>query len=122
MEAVKFHIYLLFHIKIILPLTPQIFPHLPPFITLPPSSSLARIDLLALMPSHIQQPLQINTFRSLNRQTKRPIPDQLCEWAETTAHAEGDGVVKWLLEAVVVEEDAGCGIDVGVRIFGLDFC
>jgi hypothetical protein len=43
----------------------------------------------------------------------------LGERAETTADTEGGGVVEGLFEAVVVEEDAGAGVDIGEGILGL---
>jgi hypothetical protein len=51
----------------------------------------------------IQDSLQVDALRSLDWQAKGTVPDELGEWAETTADTECGGVVKSLFEAVVVE-------------------
>lgn len=53
----------------------------------------------------VQDALEVDRLWSLNRQAQRPIPDQLCQWAQPTADTEGSGVVQRFLETVVVEED-----------------
>lgn len=57
--------------------------------------------------SLVKYPLEVDALRSLNRQTERPVPDQLSQWTQTARHAEGSRVIECLLEAVVVEQDAG---------------
>jgi hypothetical protein len=48
-----------------------------------------------------------------------PIPDELRKDSESTRYTEEDGVEVHFLEAVVVEEDTGVSVDVGVWV--LDF-
>jgi hypothetical protein len=69
--------------------------------------------------SQLQQPLQINTFGPLDRQTQRPIPYQLRQRAQSARDAERGGVVKCFVEAVVVEEHTGGGVDVWEWVLGL---
>lgn len=66
-----------------------------------------------------QETLQVDGLGALDGETEGAVPDELCEWAETTGHTEGGGVVEGLLEAVVVEEDTGAGVDVGEWVLGL---
>ena len=66
-----------------------------------------------------QQTLQVDGLGALDWQTESAIPDELCEWTETTGHTEGGGVVEGLLEAIVVEEDTGARVDVGDWVLGL---
>lgn len=70
--------------------------------------------------SGVQETLEVDTLWSLDRETKGTAPDKLGEWAKSTADTEGDGVVKRLLEAVVVEEDTGSSINIRVRVLGLE--
>lgn len=86
-----------------------------------PSSTLSthRLPHPSRLFRKLQQPLQIDTLRPFNRQSKGSIPDQLRQGAETARDAEGGGVVERVVEAVVVEEHAGGGIDVWVGVFGL---
>lgn len=60
---------------------------------------------LHLRANLVQYTLKIDGLWTLDRQTQRPVPDQLCKRAQTTADTECRSVVKGLLEAVVVEED-----------------
>lgn len=53
----------------------------------------------------VQNTLEVDGLRTLNRQTQCPVPDKLCKRTKTTADTESGGVVEGLLEAVVVEED-----------------
>ena len=78
-------------------------------------------DLLRLF-GLSEETLEIHALRPLNWQTERTIPDQLRKRSETSTHAESGGVVKRLLEAVVVEEDARGGVDVGEGVLGLAWC
>lgn len=55
----------------------------------------------------------------LNRGTHGAVDDELGKDAERAGNTEEDGVVRLLGEAVVLEEDTGVGVDVGVRVLGL---
>ena len=79
--------------------------------------ALPELKLRALR--QLQQALQIDTLRPLNRQPQRPIPDQLSQRAQPPRDAKRSGVVEGLVEAVVVEEDAGATVDVGVGVLRL---
>lgn len=67
----------------------------------------------------LQQARNVDTLGTLDGETKGPVPDELDKRSKGTANTESNGVVQRLLEAVMVEEDTGCGIDVGVRVLGL---
>jgi hypothetical protein len=67
----------------------------------------------------VKNALEVNRLGALNRQTQRPVPDELCKWSKTTADTKGGRVVKCLGEAVVVEKNARRGVDVGVGVLGL---
>jgi hypothetical protein len=67
----------------------------------------------------VKNTLEVNRLGALNRQTQRPVPDQLCKRAETTADTKGSRVVECLREAVVMEEDTRRRVDVGVGVLGL---
>ena len=69
--------------------------------------------------SFLHQTQQVDALGPLDGETQSAIPDELDERTQSTADTEGDGVVQRLLEAVVVEEDAGGGVDVGVGVLGL---
>ena len=56
--------------------------------------------------------------RSMGRPRARS-PDELGEGAQAARDTKGGGVVERLVEAVVVEEDAGAAVDVGVGVLGL---
>ena len=66
-----------------------------------------------------QQTLQIHTLGPLNRQAQRPIPDQLRQRPQPARDAKRGGVVERLVEAVVMEEDAGTAIHVREGVLGL---
>lgn len=68
----------------------------------------------------LQQTEQVDALRTLDGHAQGAVPDQLDQGTESTADTEGDGVVEGLLETVVVEEDAGGGVDVGVGVLGLE--
>lgn len=53
----------------------------------------------------LEDTLQVDALGALNGQAESAVPDELCKGAKTTRDAEGGGVVKRLVEAVVVEED-----------------
>ena len=55
----------------------------------------------------------------LDRGTDGTVDDKLGKDTERAGHTEEDGVVALLGEAVVLEEDTGVGVDVGVRVLGL---
>lgn len=55
----------------------------------------------------------------LDGRTDGAVDDELGKHAERTRDTKEDGVVVLLSEAVVLEEDTGVGIDVGVRVLGL---
>ena len=76
--------------------------------------------LLRLCADLVQYTLKVDGLGTLDRQTQCPVPDQLCERAQTTADTEGRSVVESLLEAVVVEEDAGGRVDVREGVLSLD--
>lgn len=65
------------------------------------------------------QSQEVDALGALNRQAESPVPDELHQRAEGAADTEGNGVVQRLLEAIVVEEDTGGGVDVGVGVLGL---
>ena len=65
------------------------------------------------------QSQQVDALRTLNGKTQGAVPDQLHQWAQSTTHTEGHGVVQGLLETVVVEEHTRRGVHVGVRVLGL---
>jgi hypothetical protein len=67
----------------------------------------------------LEDTLEVDALRSLDRQTQSSVPNQLGERAKTTRHTECGSVVQSLVEAVVVEQDSGAAIDVGVRVLGL---
>lgn len=69
----------------------------------------------------VQQTLHIDALGSLNGKAEGTAPNQLRKWSQSAADAKGDGVIKWLLEAVVVEEHAGRGVDIWMRVFSLFF-
>jgi hypothetical protein len=70
----------------------------------------------------LQQTEKVDALRALNGHTKRTVPDELDQRSEGTTDAEGNGVVKRLLETIVVEENARGGVDIGVGILGLERC
>lgn len=65
------------------------------------------------------QAQKVDALRTLDGQAQRAVPDQLDQRAECAADTEGNRIVQGLLEAVVVEEDTGSGVNVGVRVLGL---
>ena len=67
---------------------------------------MLRLFLAPTMPLLPQQALEIDTLRSLDWKTQRPVPDKLCEWSKTSADAENGCVVQRLLESVMVEENS----------------
>jgi hypothetical protein len=56
---------------------------------------------------------------ALNGHAKSTVDDQLGQDTKGTGHTEQDGVVVSLGQTVVLEEDTGVGIDVGVGVLGL---
>ena len=68
----------------------------------------------------LQQTKEVDALGALDGHTHGAVPDELDQGSKGTANTESDGVVEWLLEAVVVEEDTGDGVDVGVGVLGLD--
>lgn len=62
---------------------------------------------------------KVDGLGTLDRQSQSTAPDKLSQRTQSTAHTERYGVVQGLLEAVVVEEDTGGGIDVGVGVLSL---
>jgi hypothetical protein len=56
---------------------------------------------------------------SLDGQAESTVPDELSDTAHGARDTKDDGVVLELGEAVVVEERAGSGVDVGERVLGL---
>lgn len=74
--------------------------------------SLAALSLL-------QETLEVDALGALNGETQGAVPDELGEGTQTTRDTKGGGVVQGLVEAVVVEEDTGAAVDVGVRVLGL---
>ena len=55
----------------------------------------------------------------LNAKAKCAIPDQLCQWAKTSANTEGGSVVQRVVETVVVEQNTRAAVDVGEGVLGL---
>ena len=90
-------------------------------------SSVDFHPLYVLSPSHrrlrtlrqLQQALQVDTLRPLDRQPQRAIPDQLGQRSQAARDAKGGGVVERFVEAVVVEEHAGAAVDVGEGVLRL---
>lgn len=66
-------------------------------IVLHPHSSqedmLFRAISALVLPYLIQYSLQVDALRSLNWESKRSIPYQLCQWPETSADAKRCGVI-----------------------------
>lgn len=56
---------------------------------------------------------------ALDGGTDGAVDDELRKHTKGTGHTEEDGVEVLLLEAVVLEEDTGVGIDVGEGVLGL---
>lgn len=67
----------------------------------------------------LQQTQQVDALGTLDGHAHGTVPDELDQGSEGTADTESDGVVQGLLEAVVVEEDAGDSVDVRVGVLGL---
>jgi hypothetical protein len=67
----------------------------------------------------LKQTQQVDALGALDRHAHGTIPDELDQGSEGTADTESDGVVQGLLEAVVVEEDTGDGVDVRVGVLSL---
>lgn len=67
----------------------------------------------------LEQAQEIDALGALNGHAKNAIPDQLGQGAKSTADTESNGVVKGLLETIVVEEDTAGRVDVGVWVLGL---
>lgn len=87
------------------------------FIT--PSRELARDYTLPHL--FLEQALEVNALGALNGGTEGAVPHKLGKGSQGTADTESDGVVQGLLEAVVVEEDTGGGVNVGVGVLGLEW-
>ena len=83
-------------------------------------SAFATMSPPSLRPfRQLQQSLQVNTLRPLDRQSQRPIPDQLRQRPQPARDAKGGGVVERFVKAVVVEEHAGAAVHVGEGILRL---
>ena len=54
--------------------------------------------------SQSQQPLQVHTLWSLDRQTQRTIPYQLCKRSKTSRDAKRGSIIQCLMKAVMVEK------------------
>lgn len=67
----------------------------------------------------LQQTQEVDALGALDGHTHGTVPDELDQRSEGTADTESDGVVEGLLEAVMMEEDTGDGVDVGVGVLGL---
>jgi hypothetical protein len=67
----------------------------------------------------VQDALEVDALGALDGQAQCAVPDELCEGTEAAGDAEGRRVVERLFEAVVVEQDAGGGVDVGEGVLGL---
>ena len=76
-------------------------------------------DLPRLCADLVQYALQVDRLGPLDGKTQCPVPNQLCERAQTTADTEGRCVVERLLEAEVVEENTGRRVDVREGVLGL---
>jgi hypothetical protein len=55
----------------------------------------------------------------LDGSTQGAVDDQLGKNTDSTGHAEEDRVVVGLGQAVVLQQDTGVGVNVGVRVLGL---
>eukprot|EP00657_Telonema_sp_P-1_P009617 TRINITY_DN3854_c0_g1_i2.p1 TRINITY_DN3854_c0_g1~~TRINITY_DN3854_c0_g1_i2.p1 ORF type:complete len:235 (-),score=80.32 TRINITY_DN3854_c0_g1_i2:83-787(-) len=67
----------------------------------------------------LEESLRGDGFWALDGAALDAVPDESGEDAELTADAEENGVEVLLLHAVVLEEDARVGIDVGEGVLGL---
>jgi hypothetical protein len=67
----------------------------------------------------LEKAQKVDALGTFNGHAESAIPDQLDKRTKGTTNTEGNGVVKGLLEAVVVEENATGGIDVGVGVLSL---
>ena len=54
----------------------------------------------------VQDALKVDALGSLNRQSQRPVPDELRKRPKSTADTERRRVVERLLESVMVEENS----------------
>lgn len=89
-----------------------------PFFSLPPSSSSSkrtRLDLLDKL-----GPLGSGEgLGALDGGTEGAVDDELGKDTDGAGNTEEDGVVVGLGKTVVLEEDTGVGVDVGVGVLGL---
>lgn len=69
--------------------------------------------------SLLQKTLEVDALGALNGQTQGAVPDELGKGTQATRNTKGGGVVQRLVEAIVVEENAGAAVDVGVGVLGL---
>lgn len=83
------------------------------------TSQQIQVTKSRLSTDFVQDSLEVDALGALNRQAKGTIPDQLSKRTKATADTKGCGVVKCLLEAVVVEEDTGAGVNIREWILGL---
>ena len=70
----------------------------------------------------VQDALQVDALGPLNRQTQRPVPDELRKRPKSTADTKRRSVVERLLESEVVEENTRGRVDVGERVLRLCAC
>lgn len=70
----------------------------------------------------LQETEEVDALGALNRHAQGAVPDELDQRSEGATDTEGDGIVQGLLEAIVVKEDTGGGVDVRVGVLGLECC
>lgn len=68
--------------------------------------------------SKLEQSFEINRLWSLDWQSESSVPDELCQWTETSADTESGSVVERVVETVVVEEHTRTAVNIGERILG----
>ena len=92
--------------------------------TPPPLPSITpkqRSSIISLQRSTNELSIHLSAERlgPLNGGTDGTVDDELRKDTERTGDTEEDGVVVLLGEAIVLQEDTGVGVDVGVRVLGL---
>jgi hypothetical protein len=77
------------------------------------------VTCLQLSANQLGVSLGAERLGPLNGGTDSAVNDELGKDTERTGYTEEDGVVVLLSETVVLEEDTGVGVDVGVGVLGL---
>ena len=83
-----------------------------------PSTTL--FPVVSLRPlRQLQQPLQINTLRPLNRQPQRPIPNQLRQRPQPPTNPKRRRIIKRLVKPIMIKQHPTTTIHIRERIFRL---